>query len=152
MKRKLRNIAAQTRKLLENVSKDLMPSVRPDLGGLCGYGSIMLVDKLKEKGYDPSIISGWGHWFVKCDKYLLDITASQFGQPNVVVRDYEKVQDDIRKERRSHDWWKFANVDDAETNRYLSGYKLEIQRALDRRKATIKQKRLQNLKMREVRR
>jgi len=152
MKKRLRSIATQTRKLLENISHDILIKAEPSLAGLCGYASLLLDDVLKKKGYNPQIIKGRGHWFIKCEGYLIDITASQFGQPNVVVRDFAFVQDAINEKRVRQFWWEDNGPDGVDSNHYLRDYYCKLQNVLKKRENDIKAKKLKCLaKAREIR-
>lgn len=59
------------------------------------YGSVLLFDNLKAAGIKSQIVQAHGHYFVVCSGYLVDITASQFGQAKVVVKPYSKVKEMI---------------------------------------------------------
>lgn len=56
-----------------------------DLAGLCIVASIMMFQELRHRGRYPHIVQGCGHWFTHCDGFLIDVTASQFCKPNIVV-------------------------------------------------------------------
>lgn len=110
--KQLRSIAAKTRRTMEKIRNGLYSpnncsyvSHTKDLGGLCGYGSVLLYENLTREGFSPEIVSGSGHWFVKCDEYLMDVTASQFGQSKVVVRNYNKIQEGIKKAEYNRYFW-----------------------------------------------
>ena len=134
MSSELQDIATRTRTLLENISKELLINAQPNLAGLCGYGSIMLSEELQRNGHKAQIIGGYGHWFVQCDeKYLMDITASQFGQANVIVKDFEEVQKEVKACPGRTDYWKFCNVDSIERSPYLAQYKKQIDAALKKK-------------------
>jgi hypothetical protein len=111
LRKQIVKIARQTRKFVEN-SKELvglMGKPAPHLGGWCAHSSIILSHNLREAGLDAKIVSGYGHWFVKCENFLVDITASQFGQSRVCVKDFDKIQEVVSSNKINAQWWK-ANV------------------------------------------
>lgn len=67
-----------------------------NLSGFCTHSAIELFRRLLRAGYKPQLAlaadSGkwedhsWGHCFVLCEDLVVDVTASQFLQPHVVVR------------------------------------------------------------------
>lgn len=77
----------------------------PSLSGWCGHSSIILSHNLRQAGLDAKLVTGQGHWFVKCEQYLVDITASQFGQPDICVRNFDKTQERIKSNRTIARWW-----------------------------------------------
>lgn len=109
----IRKIATQVRAELEkfcNINNTKHFNALPCLGGLCGYGSAMLYEALTKYGFSPQIARGQGHWFVICEGLLVDVTASQFGQPSVVVRDYKKVKEGIHSQKYLMAWWDVDNL------------------------------------------
>lgn len=73
----------------------------PDLGGLCYYGAAMLYESFREHGFGSAeIAAGEGHWYLICDEYLVDVTASQFGMGNVVVRQNKNVKHMIKNNKK----------------------------------------------------
>jgi len=108
--KKIRKIANRIRKRLEKIATSLLPGVGAHLGGLCGHGALMLHKELTELGRAPQVASGRGHWFVVCDGFLIDVTASQFGQPKVVVRDYEKVKKENGNNLYCRNWWNAESI------------------------------------------
>lgn len=72
-----------------------------DLGGSCGFSSVVLNRVLNLAGYNSHLVIGdyklSGHAWVeinqlrgkRADPYIVDITASQFGLPDIVI---DKVQ------------------------------------------------------------
>ncbi len=93
----LRSIAARARQEFVRLNK----SYRADLLGACGEASVFLANTLKKEGFSPKIALGKGHFFVICDAWLIDITASQFGEDDVVVAQL----DDINRRHPKKDWW-----------------------------------------------
>lgn len=94
---KLREIAARARKefIKKNTTYDR------SLLGACGEASVFLAQMLKNEGFNPKIVLGNGHFFVVCDGLLVDITASQFGEDDVVVAQL----DEINRRHPKKDWW-----------------------------------------------
>lgn len=113
MKNKILNIARGVRQELEEIGPWMQvpaggrpnPHFPKHLGGYCGYGATMLYAALTAAGLEAEVISGSGHWFAKCGEYLVDVTASQFGQAKVVVRDFERVQEMIQSGEYQMNWW-----------------------------------------------
>jgi hypothetical protein len=104
-------------------------STEPNLAGMCGYGSVMLYEALSEAGFKPKIAAGHGHWFVVCEGYLVDATATQFGQPKVVVRNYEKVRASILSRKYLREWWNASKLSNDECSAGLCNLKDTIRKA-----------------------
>lgn len=72
-----------------------------DLTGLCAIGSKLLFVKLQEYGIKSYFIVNrkdeWGHVYLICNNYILDITATQFSMPKLFIQDKNKVLLDYRK-------------------------------------------------------
>jgi len=125
-----KKIARQVRMELESfVGNHPNFNSQPHLGGLCGYGSVMLHEALKKAGYKSKIASGGGHWFVVCEGFLCDITASQFGQAKIVVRDYEKVKQGILSGNYQMNWWNAHSFHDTACGASLCNLKEPIKQA-----------------------
>lgn len=77
----------------------------PHLGGLCGSASFYIYEKLRQLGLKPAFIAGRGHYFVVCDQWLVDVTASQFGQPKIVLRNYERLRQELQARLTNAEWW-----------------------------------------------
>lgn len=63
------------------------------LSGMCAIASTKIKLLLNNKNIDSKICVGEAHCFVKHGRYILDVTASQFGYPNIFcikthTRDY----------------------------------------------------------------
>jgi hypothetical protein len=58
-----------------------------DLCGLCSRASAILFDMLVENGYNPMIhqAEGWPHTFVQVRDTLIDITAKQLGESDILI-------------------------------------------------------------------
>lgn len=61
-----------------------------DLNGMCAIASGMLFEQLTMRGYKPIIAMSEGeydsaHCFVLLEDMILDVTASQFGEPDIVI-------------------------------------------------------------------
>lgn len=89
MKELLTKIAKETRKWAENLYNHRHLLGNKDwyqgLAGMCAICSVELADRLKKEGFSPSIAKNGNHTFVICDGYLIDITATQFGQKRNVT-------------------------------------------------------------------
>jgi len=111
-----RKVATELRKELQTIAPHFnlhwgnSNTISKHLGGYCGFGSTMVWQKLTKMGFKPKIASGVGHWFTVCDNILVDITASQFSQPMVCVRDYEDVQRIIVSNERAMNFWKATKL------------------------------------------
>lgn len=74
---------------------------RSELYGWCTTCSKKIFEVLQESGFQPIFcrihknsycISGTAHCFVLCNDYLIDCTASQFGQEEVFVKKNSEVE------------------------------------------------------------
>lgn len=108
--KEMRRVANRIRKRLEKIATMLHSYTLPHLGGLCGYGSLMLYNELLKLGRKPQIATGGGHWFVVCDEMLVDVTASQFGQPKVVVKDYATVKEQNGNNEYQRTYWNAYSI------------------------------------------
>jgi len=98
--KELRKIATKVRKQAEDL-QDETKHWCGDLGEMCAIASMMLYKRLKKEGYRPAIVVGFGHVYVYCKGYFIDITATQFGPyPKVIVR----------KEMPNEDFWEKNQV------------------------------------------
>lgn len=98
-KQGLVRVAVDVRRELESF-KEQGWDLPADLCGFCMYGSIMVWQALKRLGRRPLLVEGAGHWFTHCDGYLIDVTASQFGEVDVVVRSLNGLE-----LRSGQDYW-----------------------------------------------
>lgn len=73
--------------------------------GLCATATLYLFEKLRAEGMDAVMVAGVDHWFVVCDGWLVDITATQFGQRPIVIRRYRDVVRDIHRGTIIAPWW-----------------------------------------------
>lgn len=66
-----------------------------DLHCFCARGSAILFRHLKKMGFRPKIVMStdghWAHVWVRCSGYLVDITASQFDQDDVMIVPMKRV-------------------------------------------------------------
>jgi hypothetical protein len=91
----------------------------------------MLYNALTNEGFRPEIAEGYGHWFVKCGDFLVDVTASQFGQGMVCVRDWNRTQKKAESGHYSMGWWRCIKL---HKNPGAGGLQIEaenIDKALD---------------------
>jgi hypothetical protein len=77
---------------------------KEDLGGMCAIASYLIFDILKENEYEPTLVHAeinpiGGHCFILCNDYLIDVTATQFGEKEkVIVKKYSELE--------QKDFWK----------------------------------------------
>jgi hypothetical protein len=105
---KVRNQLYQIAKIMNN--GNVVPK---HLGGWCQHGSILLFITLEEAGFKPRFVSGHGHFFVICENYLIDITASQFGQAKIAIRKYKDIKKMIESEEYQMNYWKAIKISDS---------------------------------------
>jgi hypothetical protein len=130
-KRSIKKVAVDVRKTLEKIAPRLNIHAA-HLQGACGYGSVMLFEELKRAGYKPRIAQGSGHWFVVCDGKLVDVTATQFGQPKVVVRDFIRIQDENNKFIYNRQYWTlYGGLHNTTCSAGLCSLKPVIKKALE---------------------
>lgn len=85
---KIKRIASNTRKWAEKYRTQEHQDFGSDLAGMCGIAAYELFKRLDKAGLKPKYCFGDGHAFVKCDGYIVDVTATQFddGHPEVTIR------------------------------------------------------------------
>lgn len=89
------------KEIFYQVAKDVRKRMRrsrwyPSLTGCCAICSYRIFKRLKELGYKPAFVENYYHCFVLCDKYLIDVTASQFGFGEIYVVPFPYLR---------HRWW-----------------------------------------------
>jgi len=94
---RLLGLARIARVVFERVAaKDTYP---PHLGGLCYDASCFLRRMAAAYGIKTDLGQGHGHWFVLFGNTVVDVTSTQFGQPEkIAVLPLEEA------EKRGH-WW-----------------------------------------------
>lgn len=100
----IKDIARQAREWADENAKGHFSS---DLCEFCGIASVNLFLLLKKYGFSPKIAVSHCHAFVICDDYIVDVTASQFGEPDICVLKLHKVCEDYWDVEET-----FQNVDD----------------------------------------
>lgn len=70
-----------------------------DLCGMCAIASAYLLTQLQRAGYPAVAYEGEDHFFVMCDNYVIDITATQFGGDPVVVRSRNSIRNQSEYQR-----------------------------------------------------
>lgn len=100
MKELLIRIAKETRTWAENLYNHKTLLGNKDwyqgLGGMCAICSVELADRLKKVGFSPNIAKNDTHVFVLCDGYLIDITATQFGQKRkVTIKKHTRIESQL---------------------------------------------------------
>ena len=108
----IRKVAEETRKLVIIKRNKLWPGTPLNLGGICYYATILLCQKLKEAGFPTLTVMGSGHWYCKVNNWLVDITASQFGQGKICIRDFNATQEKIKKGEVDIHFWRAKNIGD----------------------------------------
>ncbi len=95
-----------------------------DLGGACAMASVFLFVELQKANFDPVIATSEFHFFIVERKLnlLVDVTATQFGQPQIIVKNYDSVKR-IIKEKIDAPWW---NAVDFYTSISKSNLKQEL--------------------------
>jgi hypothetical protein len=92
---KVRLVALQVRKYLEELLKDGIIDVSPNMCGACAIGSVKLTEVLKREGFKnaKAIVGyadkskyGMAHCWVELNGKIIDITATQFNLPKVFIR------------------------------------------------------------------
>ena len=66
-----------------------------DLNGMCAIASWELFKRLKNVGYKPIVCANGGHFFIKLNKYLIDITSKQFDEKAITIMPISK----------ANKWW-----------------------------------------------
>ncbi len=56
-----------------------------NLGGLCYDASTYLLRMARSQGIDVQLGHGVGHWFVLLGDTIVDVTSTQFGQPDRIA-------------------------------------------------------------------
>lgn len=123
---KIYEIAKTTREELQFLLKKLSPHTQKTLQGAGIYGSVLLFDNLKAAGIKSQIVQAHGHYFVVCSGYLVDITASQFGQAKVVVKPYSKVKEMISTGDYGMTWWTAVSLHDEPCHASLCAYRKQL--------------------------
>lgn len=100
----IRGVLNETRDMLVRANEKLK-WFESHLGGCCGFASTRIFDRLKGIGLHPIIVTSPNHIFVVCGGMLLDVTATQFGDEPIVMRDYDSVQRGIREGHLRAPWW-----------------------------------------------
>jgi len=131
-KQRIRKIATDVRmtfieKVMPALSKMHSIENKKSLRGCCAYASTMLYNRFINEGFRPKIVEGDGHYFVKCDEFLVDITASQFGQGMVCVKDWKNIQEKINSGNYELSFWKPVQFHDISA---MLEYDLDIGRIL----------------------
>lgn len=118
---KLFAVATQTRQWAEQQSK--LFGMPPTLDGMCGAASVHIVKALKEKGIQSEIALADGHAFVLSSGYVVDVTATQFGEfPPVLVQ--------LRSTLENKWWWKYYKTCSVEEFLYESRHWPELQQPI----------------------
>lgn len=85
----IKNLAIKIRKAFEEIERKKY--YRPDLTGYCKRASIQFFLEARKQGFDVSIAASYVHVYNIYDRYIVDITASQFGvQDRVLITQISK--------------------------------------------------------------
>jgi len=80
IRKKILKIAYRVRRECENIQSNNSDCFPPDLGGLCAISSVKLHKELEKSGIKTEIAITKTHCFLLFKgKYVIDITATQFG-------------------------------------------------------------------------
>ncbi len=98
---KIKKIAHLVRKRIVKQNKNGMFPY--DLCGLCAISSVELFIALRKAGFRIQVVKADGHAYVTWKNYIIDITATQFGQKNrvcIIPIQY------ARQKEKNYWWWK----------------------------------------------
>ena len=87
--RQIRNVAKTVRKWAEEYAKE--NHYTRDLCGMCAIAAGETWRRLKGRGANPILCIAmydppFAHCFVECNGYIIDVTATQYDGPKVLVR------------------------------------------------------------------
>jgi hypothetical protein len=85
---KVRRITKASRNVMEHYAK--ANNFNKDLGGLCFDASAYLAKRLRRNGIRSKVVASNYHCFLKLKGKIIDITASQFGGPAILIVDQDK--------------------------------------------------------------
>lgn len=100
----IRTIARRVRRWAERVAAS-NNDYGADLAGMCAVASRQLLTELLSAGYQAKVAYQWNHCFVLVEGYIVDITATQFNQPKVIVRCLDRA-----KKRGLPQYWRHTNT------------------------------------------
>lgn len=129
---KIYEIAKATREELYMLYKRISPHVQKHLQGACAHGSVLLFDNLRAAGFRPQIVQSQGHYFAICSGYLVDVTASQFGQPKVVVRPHHRIKEMVATGDYNMNWWNAINIFDEPCHANLCAHRKALNDAREK--------------------
>lgn len=89
MKDELFSVASEVRQEVEILA--VQKGFPKNLIGACAHGAVLLHKALKKVGFQSKIKYNRGHCFVVVGDYIVDVTASQFGESNVVVLNTKEI-------------------------------------------------------------
>lgn len=125
MNRKLRNIGKIARRKSEEIVNEMEYGlIFEGLCGFCARGSAILFNELKKRGYEAKIVEGDGHFYVECEGYIIDVTATQFGPFSTVV-----VRKSLSVSMQSMGYWKpykkYNSIESARRQQRNDGWPIE---------------------------
>lgn len=118
-------VAKKTREIFDIANAEYK-TFKPHLKGACAMASACIFDELIALGLSPKIVSSATHTWVVCDGWLIDVTATQFGQPKIVIRNYSKLQHDIQNGLYVMPWWKQLITFDSVEKAGLINLRLDV--------------------------
>lgn len=87
-RRKVYNAARRARRWAERNWRSYY--CHEDMCGLCGVAAARLLIELRRDGIHARIACSDEHAFVIYRGHIIDVTATQFGEPEVLIRTYPK--------------------------------------------------------------
>jgi len=111
-------LAAKVRRAVEDLACDEEDEFEEhlndphSLSGYCARASAMLSVELSKRDISHKLIySNWGHVHVQCCGYIMDVTATQFGNfPKVMVRRRDTLEFICKPKDVSVKWWQKSKV------------------------------------------
>jgi len=101
-------LAYQVRTAFERTAE--RDSWNKDLTGLCYHASKFLHAVAVERGIDTQVCGGVGHYFVMYGDFVIDVTSTQFGQPDrVAVKP-------LVEAGKIGPWWEKMYISDSPSN------------------------------------
>jgi hypothetical protein len=84
------------------------------LQGWCVKCSYKLFKKLRQKKLNPTFCASKYHCFVLCDDFLIDVTATQFGEKPIIVEKFSKEHEER--------FWDIKNSDKFKSIKLLNSF------------------------------
>ena len=100
-KNKVQEIATRVRKWAERSNIGRGKPFPSDLCGMCAIAAAKLFTELKKEGFDARIVTNDHHCFVQIRDWIIDVTATQFGQPPVLF-----IRRQLMNRSMDKTWWR----------------------------------------------